>query len=114
MGLLDTAKKAIGLGEAKKVEAPKRAPKKSAKEIATEKDEPWVKVIDLDSGAFELDWNQPFIKMLYKAGYRNEVEEDMVDNWFQDVCRQVVMETYEKDEAMVTRSDIGDGKAEYK
>ena len=48
--------------------------------------------------------------MLYKAGYRNEVEEDMVDNWFQDVCRQVVMETYEKDEAMVTRSDIGDGK----
>ena len=121
MGLLDTAKKAMGLGEAKKVEAPKRAPKKSAKEIATEKDEPWVNVIDLEvdpdnpgSGAFELDWNQPFIKMLYKAGYRNEVEEDMVDNWFQDVCRQVVMETYEKDEAMVTRNDIGDGKAEYK
>ena len=100
MGLLDSAKKAIGLGQAKKVTKPKRAPKKSAKEIATEKD--------------ELDWNPPFIKMLFKAGYRNEVEEDMVDRWFQDVCRQVVMETYEKDEAMVTRSDIGDGKAEYK
>ena len=121
MGLLDNAKKAIGLGQAKKVTKPKRAPKKSAKELATEKDEPWVNVIDLEvdpdnpgSGAFELDWNQQFIKMLYKAGYRNEVEEDMVDNWFQDVCRQVVMETYEKDEAMVTRNEIGDGKAEYK
>ena len=121
MGLLDSAKKAIGLGQAKKVTKPKRAPKKSAKEIATEKDEPWVNVVDLEvdpdnpgSGAFELDWNQQFIKMLYKAGYRNEVEEDMVDNCLQDVCRQVVMETYEKDEAMVTRNDIGDGKAEYK
>ena len=77
MGLLDSAKKAIGLGQAKKVTKPKRAPKKSAKEIATEKDEPWVNVIDLEvdpdnpgSGAFELDWNQQFIKMLYKVYFK--------------------------------------------
>ena len=38
----------------------------------------------------------------------------MVDRWFQDVCRQVVLETYEKDEAMVTRNDLGDGKTEYR
>jgi hypothetical protein len=121
MGLLDSAKKAMGMGEAKKVNTPKRTTKKSAKDIATEKDEPWVSVIDLEvdpenpgSGAFELDWNPQFIKMLFKAGYRDDVEEDMVDRWFQDVCRQVVMETYEKDQAMVTRNDLGDGKAEYK
>jgi hypothetical protein len=121
MGLLDSAKKAMGMGEAKKVNTPKRTTTKSAKDIATEKDEPWVSVIDLEvdpenpgSGAFELDWNPQFIKMLFKAGYRDDVEEDMVDRWFQDVCRQVVMETYEKDQAMVTRNDLGDGKAEYK
>lgn len=121
MGLLDSAKKAMGMGEAKKVNTPKPTTKKSAKDIATEKDEPWVSVIDLEvdpenpgSGAFELDWNPQFIKMLFKAGYRDDVEEDMVDRWFQDVCRQVVMETYEKDQAMVTRNDLGDGKAEYK
>tara|TARA_B100000519_G_C14191298_1_gene413253 strand:- start:286 stop:651 length:366 start_codon:yes stop_codon:yes gene_type:complete len=121
MGLLDTAKKAIGVGKAKKVEPSKSKTKKSAKEIATEKGEPWVTVIDIEldpenpgNGAFELDWNEPFIKQLWKAGYRDEEENDMVDRWFQDVCRHVVLESYEKDEAMVTRNDLGDGKTEYR
>ena len=121
MGLLDSAKKAMGLGKAKKVQSPKRTTKKSAKDIATMKGESWVTVLDLEldpdnpgSGAFELDWNEHFIKMLQKAGYHDDNENDMVDRWFQDVCRQVVLETYEKDEAMVTRNDLGDGKAEYK
>ena len=94
---------------------------KSAKDLATEREEPYVAILSMDvdpdnihQGAFELDWNPQFIKMLFKAGYRDDVEEDMVDRWFQDVCRQVVMETYEKDQAMVTRNDLGDGKAEYK
>ena len=122
MGILDDAKSAIGLGKAKRVEEPKpRAPKKSEKEIATEKGEPWVSVLSVEvdqenpgNGAFELDWNQPFIKLLWKKGYRDENENDMVDRWFQDVCRHVVMESYEKDEAMVTRNELGDGRVEYK
>jgi len=123
MGLLDDAKKAVGLGKAKKVE-PKPAPKpkkKSAKEIATEAGEPWVTVLNVEvdpenpgNGAFELDWNEHFIKQLWKAGYRDEDENDMVDRWFQDVCRHVVMESYEKEEAMVTRNDLGDGRTEYR
>jgi hypothetical protein len=122
MGLLDDAKIAMGLGKAKVVEEPKpKVKKKSEKEIATEKGEPWVSVINVEidpdnigNGAFELDWNEEFIKKLWKAGYRDEEENDMVDRWFQDVCRQVVLETYEKDEAMVTRNDLGDGKTEYR
>ena len=122
MGLLDDAKKAMGLGKAEVIEEPKsKAKKKSAKEIATENGEPWVNVLNVEldpdnigNGAFELDWNEEFIKKLWKAGYRDEEENDMVDRWFQDVCRQVVLETYEKDEAMVTRNDLGDGKTEYK
>ena len=122
MGLLDDAKKAMGLGKAEVIEEPKsKAKKKSAKEIATENGEPWVNVLNVEldpdnigNGAFELDWNEEFIKKLWKAGYRDEEENDMVERWFQDVCRQVVLETYEKDEAMVTRNDLGDGKTEYK
>jgi len=122
MGILDSAKKAMGMGEATKVDSPKpKAKKKSEKELATEAGEPWVSVIDVEldpenvgNGAFELDWNEHFIKKLWKSGYRDEDENDMVDRWFQDVCRNVVLETYEKDEAMVTRSDLGNGKTEYK
>ena len=72
MGILDDAKRAIGLGTAKKVEEPKkRAKKKTDKEIATEKGEPYVSVLSVEldpenpgSGAFELDWNEMFIKKL--------------------------------------------------
>ena len=121
MGILDSAKKAMGMGEATKVDSAKpKVKKKSEKELATDAGEPWVSVIDVEldpenvgSGAFELDWNEHFIKKLWKAGYRDEDENDMVDRWFQDVCRNVVLETYEKDEAMITKNDIGDGKSEY-
>ena len=126
MGILDDAKKAIGMGTAKKVEEPKkRSKKKTDKEIATEKGEPYVAVLSVEvdpdnpgSGAFELDWNEIFIKKLYKAGYRDENEEDMVDRWFQDVCRNVVLESYEKEmadpSARVERNDLGGGRSEYK
>lgn len=124
MGLLDDAKKAIGLGQATKVEPkPKSKPKKkSDKEIATEAKEPWVSVLNIEvdpenpgNGAFELDWNEFFINQLRNSGYSDSDENDMVDRWFQDVCRHVVMESYEKDEAMVTRSsDLGDGRTEYR
>jgi hypothetical protein len=122
MGLLDDAKKAIGLGQAKKMNTKtEKKVKKSAKDIATEKGEPWVSVLDFEidpanpgSGAFELDWNEHFIKLLWKNGYRDDDENDVVDRWFQDVCRHVVMESFEKDEAMVTKNDLGDGRTEYK
>lgn len=123
MGLLDDAKKAIGLGQAKKVEptSEPKPKKKSPKEAATEAGQPWVTVLSVEvdpenpgNGAFELDWNEHFIKLLWKKGYRDENENDMVDRWFQDVCRHVVMESYEKDQAMVTRADLGDGRTEYR
>ena len=53
----------------------KAKPKKSEKEIATEKGEPWVSVLSmelekgsLDRGAFELDWNDLFVAKLVRAG----------------------------------------------
>lgn len=86
--------------------------KKSAKDIATEKEEPYVAIlkVDLDPsnpryGSFELDWNAHFIVKLSQSGYRGDKEEDLVDQWFQDVCRHVVLETYEQEQANIAGSD---------
>ena len=109
---------------------PKPEPKppiKTAKEIATEKGEPWVDVLSMDvnpenlhQGAFELDWNDKFVANLIRAGYQmksDDKDSDIVDRWFQAVCRNVVLETWEQEQAMnpnrIVRSrDIGDGRSE--
>lgn len=113
-----------------KVETPKPK-KKSEKELATEKGEPWVGILSMDvnpenlsEGSFELDWNEKFIANLVRAGYQmkpNEPESDIVDRWFQNVCRNVVLETYEQEQAMnpepgtrvVKRHDLGGGRSEF-
>ncbi len=124
MGLMDQVKKAFAIGkveEVKKEENPKeKKSKKTPKEIATEKGEPYVEVISMEldpnnpgNGAFELDWNQEFIKRLWKAGYKDEEENDIVDRWFQDVCRNIVLETFENEQADPSnRKDLGDGRTE--
>jgi len=114
--------------EEKVVRVPK-APEKTAKEIATEKGDPYVAIITMDidpenlhQGAFELDWNEIFIARLVKAGYMmkpTDADSDLVDRWFQNVCRHVVMETWEQEQAIrnsgaqyVRTRDIGDGRTE--
>ena len=108
--------------------APKvKAPEKTAKEIATERDEPYVAILSLDvdpenlhQGAFELDWNEKFVANLIRAGYmmkRDDPDSEIVDRWFQNVCRHVVMETWEQEQAMnpsrYTRTkDLGNGRKE--
>jgi len=83
---------------------------KTAKELATEKGEPYVAIISMDidpanlhQGSFELDWNDKFITNLTRAGYQMKSDEEenvIVDRWFQNVCRHVVLETWEQEEAM--------------
>jgi len=115
--------------EKEKVIRVPKAPEKSAKQIATENNEPYVAILNMDidpnnlhQGAFELDWNEIFIARLVKAGYMmkpTDADSDIVDRWFQNVCRHVVMETWEQDQAMrnsangyVHTRDIGDGRTE--
>ena len=115
--------------EKEKVIRVPKALEKTAKELATEKGEPYVAIITMDidpnnlhQGAFELDWNEIFIARLVKAGYMmkpTDADSDIVDRWFQNVCRHVVMETWEQDQAMrnsangyVHTRDIGDGRSE--
>jgi hypothetical protein len=68
----------------------------SPKELATEKKEPWVAVLDthvnkenIRNGFFELDWNEYFVVQLKAAGYSGETEEEIVDQWFSELCRNV-------------------------
>ena len=101
---------------------------KTAKEIANEKKEPYVNIVSLDvdlenlhQGAFELDWNEIFVARLVKAGYmikKDDTDAEIVDRWFQNVCRHVVMETWEQEEAIaksgmwVRSTDVGNGRSE--
>ncbi len=105
---------------------PKVAKKKTEKELATERGEPYVSIVsmdvnpdDLHEGAFELDWNDKFIANLVRAGYqmnKDDKDADVVDRWFQNVCRHVVMETWEQEEAQNPRftktRDLGNGRTE--
>ena len=128
--MLDKIKRAMGIKEklVVKVKAKPKS-KKTDKEIATAAGEPYVSILSMDidpeeinNGAFELDWNEKFIANLVRAGYQmkpNEEEHVIVDRWFQNVCRNVALETYEQSQAdpdvRYTRSrDLGDGYTEVK
>lgn len=105
-----------------------KAPEKTEKELATERGEPWVQVLRIDvdpsnlhQGAFELDWNDIFVARLVKAGYMKkatDTDAELVDRWFQNICRHVVMETWEQEQAIknsgiyVRTKDLGDGRSE--
>ena len=124
MGLFDRFKKK----SEKPVESKEKSEKvkKSAKDLATERGEPYISVmsVELDpnnigNGAFELDWNDKFIANLVRAGYQqkpNEAESVIVDRWFQDICRNVLQENYEQWEAnysslrKVDAQNLGNGK----
>ena len=112
-----------------KPEAPKKATakRKTEKELATERGEPWVTVVSVEldpenvgNGAFELDWNDTFVARLVRAGYKGKTDQQIVDQWFQDICRNVVMENFEQYEANlprtdsrnINRNDLGNGRSE--
>ena len=120
--MLDKLKKLMG-----KKEAPKKNKKKlSDKELADKNKEPYITVLSMEidpdnpsDGAFELDWNDIFVARLMKAGYQGKTDNDIVDNWFQSVCRNVVMENFEQEQAdpeirqaQTNRRDLGNGRSE--
>jgi len=126
MGFFDrfTKKKVIKTAPDTKEKSPKQEKKLAAKELANEKGEPYVGILSLEvdpdnlhQGAFDLDWNEKFVANLLRAGYVGKTDADVVDQWFQNVCRHVVMETWEQEQAMnpqrYTQSrDLGNGRRE--
>lgn len=113
----------------------KKAPKKkelTPKEKATAAGEPYVNIIsvdldpaDINNGAFELEWNDKFLVNLVKQGYKirdDDTEAQIVDRWFQTVCRNIALEVYEQQQAdpdnretdmrVIQQRDLGNGFTE--
>ena len=100
-----------------------RLSKLTPKEIATEKKESYIAVLDtkvnkenVRNGFFELDWNEYFVVELRLAGYNGDSEESIVDQWFQDLCRNIGNEAGvdmdRRGSGYVNVNALGGGKAE--
>lgn len=68
------------------------------KNIATIKGERWVKVLEIETddnepkeGSFDLDWNDFFITYLVDHGYIYPTEDEAVDAWLTDLCKNVAL-----------------------
>lgn len=73
----------------------KKTTKKTEKK-KTKSEEPMVKVLNVNvnpdnprNGFFELDWNDEFVNMLQQNGYQGNSQEQIVDLWFQSLCRTI-------------------------
>jgi len=137
--MLDKLKKLLGVKtEGSRPEPPSEAPPKpkkklTPKEEATKNGEPYVAILkvdldpkDINNGSFELDWNDKFLTNLIKQGYKmdpKDTDNDIVDRWFQTVCRNIALEVYEQkiadpvnrandDLRIVSRKDLGGGRSE--
>ena len=83
------------------------------KKIATLNGEPYVKVLDIDlddnapgAGFFELDFNEHFVEYLANSGYEGVEPEQIVDNWFNDLCKNIVLSELEDDDGIANSFDV--------
>ena len=45
------------------------------------------------NGFFELDWNEYFVLQLRSAGYKGNSDEEIVDQWFSELCQNLGSES---------------------
>lgn len=69
------------------------------KKVAGIRGEPYVNILNMGvdpenvaQGYFELDWNDEFIRMLQGAGLTGKNDEEIVNKWFNAVCRTVLIQ----------------------
>jgi hypothetical protein len=113
----------------------RKAPKQkelTPKEQANAIGEPYISILsveldpaDINNGSFELDWNDKFVANLVKQGYKirpDDTDAQIVDRWFQTVCRNIALEVYEQQQAdpdnresdmrVIQQRDLGGGFTE--
>ena len=103
------------------------------KKVASLNGESYIKVINLDldekspgAGYFELDFNEHFVEYLANNGYEGIEPEEIVDNWFNDLCQNIVMDGLENEDGdprsfdvaskeglIIQRLKTGEDSAEY-
>jgi hypothetical protein len=120
--------KSKAAGAKEKTTKPKATPKAkniSDKDAATERGEPYINVVnmslnpnDIKQGMFELEYNSIFVDTLRKEGYQGTSDDQIIDQWFTAVCRNVALATFEQEmadpdlRAKFHRKDLGDGRSE--
>jgi len=143
MGLFDIFRKKAEpakVTEPVKEKKPRKPKEKKEETTSTDKDKanadglPYVNILkmeidpyDINTGAFELDWNDKFVLNLIRAGYKqrdDDTDTIIVERWFQTVCRNVALELYEQQQAdpenramatdmrVVRQRDLGGGRTE--
>jgi hypothetical protein len=95
--------------------------------------EPYVAVLGIDfdekspsNGYFELDFNEHFVEYLANNGYNGIEPEEIVNEWFSDLCKNIVLEdmvddkgnpksflTDSKEGQLVQRLKVDDNFSEY-
>jgi hypothetical protein len=77
----------------------KKFKKKPTAESMKDNPEPWINVVKAHvdhnnpkAGYFELEWNPAFVLFLRNNGYQGVTAEEIVDQWFTDMCRNVSMD----------------------
>ena len=89
-------------------------PKEAEKRDAIIDKTPWVDVKKMDvnvddpkQGYMELDWNDEFVVMLQCKGYIGETDEAVVNKWFNDICRTVLLQEIEdQDYGLEVQEDV--------
>ena len=124
-------KVAVHEPEIKKAPRAKK-PELTPKEKATLAGEPYIYILsvdldpaDINNGSFELDWNDKFVANLIKQSYKirpDDSDAQIVDRWFQTVCRNIALEVYEQQQAdpdnresemrVIQQRDLGNGFTE--
>ena len=126
--MLDKVKKALGMKPEKvkvlSAEEERRAILEKEKAQATKDKKPWVAVLDtqvnpdnIKNGFFELDWNNEFIEQLLDAGYTGETNEEIVDQWFKDLARNVLEDeghNTDRGAGFIKTKNLGKDKSEVK
>lgn len=98
------------------------------REKATAENKPYFRVIygDYEQGrngdgqmTFELDWNSKFVESLSEAGWEGYTEDQIVNNWFEDSCRQMFTDETPSEDGhsfvqssskRIKKTDLGEGR----
>lgn len=98
------------------------------REKATAENKPYFKVIYGEYAAnrngdgqmtFELDWNSKFVEELSEAGWEGYSEDQIVNNWFEDACKQMFEDENVQDDGhsfvqssskRIKKTDLGEGR----
>ena len=95
----------------------------SAKEAATKANEPYVEITSIkftdpnnpQTGIFEFDWNDKMIANLIRSGYQlkpTDTDSEIIERWFQEVCRNVALEVAEQQAANFPEHDESEDEEE--